>query len=588
MSGADRLLAHLGAVQELLAPLADRPRHLEACSAAQRKLVEKLIDRLPHATLAGGNVIEQTAKHGQIMTAVQAAGFCDADADALMDKIALKAAQPAGPTDETAKYQDWTSMTNFLPEKVWQGLRVEGGVMAFFEFLAEMGLQTGSEPTMQTMAVILMLSCEGTQAAMAKTPVEKNQQVKVTKRWFTNYVKSHRCTPKFWHLPAVPADLRLQHPSLYDEIYKKYGPPVSCPLDPMAMQSMLQSTRMRGSAMCHYGAPGGASIIHRGSSSNPAGAGNNAVTWVELRGLLQELLPHARDPIPGMVIHGRDRMAELRELQPRATMPALPWHMPPPRDRADVATTMAGRRADISATGGGEDDADISATGGREDAADISATMAGMRAEAATGGCEYAVADAGARKKKKKRKSVDDVLGTLREASAASAAKKPKADPKASAAKTPTKALAKASAAKTPTKAPAKASAAKTPTKAGAKASAAKTPTKAPAKASAAKTPLKAGAKASAAKKTPTKAAAKASAAKIPTKAPELKHEPSRKQYVAKTNTGGPGTASCYSYGPDRRCANQAVARSMAANWLRKRCKELGIEVPSAAKIAPP
>ena len=522
-----RIVAHLEAVKSLLGPLTGQKHSF--CSAAQRSVCTK-----DFALLKTGGLQSSASLIGQVMSAVKAAGFTLEDEAALVDLLADKSTSAADGGSSERKYQDWTSMLNFLTESVHRSFQGPNKVLAFFGFLAEAGLQVPSEPTSQMMAIITMLCCEGVAVATAKTLQEKSFQVKITKRWYKGFLsqKSSKPTVWVWDLPQCPEDLRLQHPELYAKMYKD-EPPIACPIDPMIMEMMLGATRMRGPkgwqqqnmppqnlgmqmqnlgmqnhALQNLGVQnlGAQNLGMQNLGMQNPGMQNGVVTWPELQNVLGQILAAVKEN------HGAPRAGGLQLSFPGG---------------------QGERRAAIV----------------DKDPYDMAALDTFSASDAPSKKMK--------KKKKKKKKSVMETLDIIRQAEVES--KKDKKNNGKKKKKETVEAEVEATKEK------------KNSNKKKKKKKKARTEiVEATVEATKKKTKKKATSGTMTGKK--RKAAASSS---VPQKPPEIKHEATRTQYVAKTNTGGANTARCVKYGHGM---TAEAAKKAAATWLRKRCRELGVE----------
>ena len=79
--------------------------------------------------------------------------------------------------------------------------------------------------------MILLISTEGTEKALAMSASAKNEFLKASKRW--RKAVSNNAPPPLemiWNLPASPQELRTTYPATYERNYS-VDPPIKSPLD---------------------------------------------------------------------------------------------------------------------------------------------------------------------------------------------------------------------------------------------------------------------------------------------------------------------------------------------------------------------
>ena len=139
--------------------------HFDTFSASQCHVVGRLVQSSKLSVLELASVLE----------VVTSTGFVEVHRQQLLGVIGTKSVPGSADvvTGSDQKYQNWKSFKSFLPERVWAQLPHDEGPTELFKFLRELGLRLPSEATHQVASVILLISTEGTEKALAMSASAK-------------------------------------------------------------------------------------------------------------------------------------------------------------------------------------------------------------------------------------------------------------------------------------------------------------------------------------------------------------------------------------------------------------------------------
>ena len=210
--------------------------HFETLSASQCHVVERLVQSSNLTVPELASVLEE----------VNTTGFAEVHRQQLLGVVGKKSV-PASVVVTAAdqKYQNWESFKSFLPQRVWSQVSNDEGPTTLFTFLRDLGLRLPSEGTHQVASVILLVSTEGTEKALAMSASAKNEFLKASKRWWK--AVSNNAPPPLemiWNLPASPQELRTTFPATYERNYS-VDPPVKSPLDSVHFEIIKGGNWMR-------------------------------------------------------------------------------------------------------------------------------------------------------------------------------------------------------------------------------------------------------------------------------------------------------------------------------------------------------
>ena len=215
---AEAILQKLGACKSLLSALSNRPGYGKA-SAIEAQRVQALLRASPLGTEDMGKVAE----------AIQAAGFAESDAAAILDTVADSVssggmAQPVGKVPRVTT-QDYIELQNYLVPSVMARLTEEKAVSDLMDHLLRLGLRNPSEPSFRMIAVLVLFATEGfeqTREMSTETKYAFLQTIKDTFRSRANKVAS----PVFFvdALPRDPEKFKRDWPSLYAAAFNGSAP----------------------------------------------------------------------------------------------------------------------------------------------------------------------------------------------------------------------------------------------------------------------------------------------------------------------------------------------------------------------------
>ena len=198
------IVTHLDATKNLLALVT--PEMRAKCSEVQAQAVLKLL-------AAAGPL--QVTDLAALQRAVMDTRFERKDEELLQEQVSkMVCATP----DKGGKNQDFVDFVDMMPAHVWADLTENKGnaERALFEWLSSAGLRNPTEPTSQLIAIVLMLTADGTDRTLAFSPETRTTCYKQVKQKFHKYVKG---------LPAPPEDVRAlrlhNFETLYPATYKQ-------------------------------------------------------------------------------------------------------------------------------------------------------------------------------------------------------------------------------------------------------------------------------------------------------------------------------------------------------------------------------
>ena len=232
----DVIVEEVAATKNILQALSGRPGFVKVSESECAKV---------RAVLQVANVT--TADLAKIAAAVQSAGFQSDHQSELLDMIAEKAVSPSsGPAKQIGvrvPVQDYSSMVNFVPESCWERLS-EGDYSPFMEHLLRMGLRNPSEPTSQTIGLIILHQSDGLQAALGMASASRLEFCKTMKTALKAKIKLALPSLYISALPDTPQELQQVNLALFNQAFAKEGPAVS-PINPVELAQLRHSTRMR-------------------------------------------------------------------------------------------------------------------------------------------------------------------------------------------------------------------------------------------------------------------------------------------------------------------------------------------------------
>ena len=151
---AAAVLRRIAAVGAILQATTD-PLQIAAVSRAQAGQVVKELKkaRLPPEDLQ------------PILEAIAGSRFTECDKATINTCISQLVSADGDSASCVADNQDWESLHEFLPQKVWDSLP-SGDPNTLFDFLIDLGLRKASEPSKHTMACLLMQAGKGLDGAI--------------------------------------------------------------------------------------------------------------------------------------------------------------------------------------------------------------------------------------------------------------------------------------------------------------------------------------------------------------------------------------------------------------------------------------
>ena len=143
------------------------------------------------------------------------------------------------------KFQDYTSMRNLITESVAGQAGTPGFSSALFKLIAKLGLRKGSENTYKELTLVQLLATDGLEKVMALSVEARSAMVASSKILFKNVLKSLPAPQVWmWSLLETPAELKIQHPLLWEDVYAM-DHPVPMQLDDCTLQYLRHGARCR-------------------------------------------------------------------------------------------------------------------------------------------------------------------------------------------------------------------------------------------------------------------------------------------------------------------------------------------------------
>ena len=190
---AEAIKDQLAATRTMLTQL-QGTEHFDTFSASQCNVVARLVQSSKISVPELASILE----------IVNSTGFVEVHRQQLLGVIGKKSVTGSADvvTGSDQKYQNWESFKSFLPERVWAQLPNDEGPTELFTFLRELGLRFPSEGTHQVASIILLISTEGSEKALAMSASAKNEFLKASKRWWrAGSINAQPPLEMIWNLP---------------------------------------------------------------------------------------------------------------------------------------------------------------------------------------------------------------------------------------------------------------------------------------------------------------------------------------------------------------------------------------------------
>ena len=190
-----------------------------------------------------------------------------------------------GPHNIGISYQDFTSIINYIPQKVWRFCHDSRNGLPILKVAVALGLRRGSENTYKVLGLCVLCSTCGIEYVSAMEPSMRTTTVKSTKKEVEKVASIAGETPlTMSKLPWTPDELKESQPELYADVFHA-EPLVPNPFDPVAWGMLVSGTKCRKDRV--VGIPGVVSCSKFASflaDSQPA-----SVFMAELQSMRQEL-----------------------------------------------------------------------------------------------------------------------------------------------------------------------------------------------------------------------------------------------------------------------------------------------------------
>ena len=260
MADARAFLARLEATTAIIAAVQARPEFDTIVEAEQTELLQALGD----ANVRGKEAAD-------IICAVKAAHLPAAVEEALIARVAqlLSAAHTASPAGSSSGnpsshgsgsgkrssrgganntgtvFQDYTSIVNFIPAKIWTYTNTARNGVSILKVAVALGLRRGTESTYKVLSLCILCAMGGLEYAQNMEPALRTEMLKQTKADLLQVASfAGQATVALERLPSTPQDLKESQPELYTSIYNS-EPPIPNPFDPIAWGMLLTGTKCR-------------------------------------------------------------------------------------------------------------------------------------------------------------------------------------------------------------------------------------------------------------------------------------------------------------------------------------------------------
>ena len=211
-----------------------------------------------------------------VVQAIQESSFPLDLQDSLMNAVTSLAAVGL---DSKKRRQSWESLLNgFLPVSLEAKLRSPDFMPALMCWLLFVGLRKGSEATFQTITIAALAGAEGLEKTQNFTEESRSSMNESMKKWWRRLVKN---APEpqimLWELPNTPDELKEQLPQVYEDWYG-VDPPSSILKDlvPPLYETMLRDgTRMRRDKSKQFSAPRASNMLPQLMDQESPAAGHD-------------------------------------------------------------------------------------------------------------------------------------------------------------------------------------------------------------------------------------------------------------------------------------------------------------------------
>lgn len=237
--GVDGVLRHLEAVHTLLSSL-HGAECFAAASAAQAAALKAMFRETNLSLEDAGKLILELKK---LPWAAQ-------DLSSLMGVLAeISSGVAASATSASVitrhRLQNYESFTNYLPKSLWEAMSQETSIAMerLVGNLLAMGLRNPTEPTVQKLTAVLLLSTEGQAAALSMQPMACHNVFKAVKKQLKDKSKG---MPLLYVelLPSSADQFRQQYPEMHRALFASEGP-VSCPFAAEVVAQVAAAIPMR-------------------------------------------------------------------------------------------------------------------------------------------------------------------------------------------------------------------------------------------------------------------------------------------------------------------------------------------------------
>jgi len=245
MEDTTTFLVRLDATQAICAALRARPGALTQVLTTEHRALLAL----------AGRVHFDGASMAEVVQKVQIIRFAEEDEVALLAKIAERLATPTAPTParrggaapagDSSDSQDFTSIVEFFPQKVWSYVSDSANGDVMVKFAVALGLRRASEHTKKALALAVLIGTEGLENVQ-RCPKKHRQLFAKTMKPLIKRYSVEAGDPNAWIqiLPETPDKLKASHPELFADVYQS-GPPVAPPFPINSWRLLCQETPCR-------------------------------------------------------------------------------------------------------------------------------------------------------------------------------------------------------------------------------------------------------------------------------------------------------------------------------------------------------
>ena len=258
-------LARLDASRAILGAVLGRPNY----DAIVKSETEQLVCALVGIEVRGSQAakIIQAVKSSDLPPSLEET-VIGRVAELLASPPACAPAAPAAPAGRGGAfnvhvvYQDFTSIVDFIPQKVWKYCADTKCGIAILKLAVGLGLRRGTEHTYKTLCLSSLVVAHGLDYAQSMDPAVRVNEAKRTKSTVLQLAACAGVPMVLLHkLPPTAAELKISNPELYASVYESHDPPIPNPMDPTAWAMLVSGTKCRRDAGTKRQLPASSSML---------------------------------------------------------------------------------------------------------------------------------------------------------------------------------------------------------------------------------------------------------------------------------------------------------------------------------------